>query len=52
MKDFIQYLIWVYTDIRIERKANGMKSIPLLDAIKSYRIMKEFSKRWDKGSKI
>jgi hypothetical protein len=46
MKKLIEYLIWINTTIKQERKKAGLKPVPLFDAIKSYFIMRKNFKNW------
>lgn len=45
MKDLLEYLYWLHSVVNPNRRAVGLKNVPLFDAIKSYRIMKGFSKK-------
>lgn len=43
MKDLLEYLYWLHSVVNPNRRAVGLKNVPLFDAIKSYKIMKKFS---------
>lgn len=48
MIELLKYLYWLHSEVNPKRKECGLKNVPLIDAIKSYRIMKNFCNKYKK----
>lgn len=44
MKDLLDYLKWIHTDVNPQRKALGFKKVSIYQAVKSYIFIKKFWK--------